>query len=303
MKRLMVLLVVLSSIILVNVASVTAQTAPNDIDISVNITCSSIEVMLVSNYYNAIKAEAFVGNGSDYNLLATVGDFTRANAYGSASRVYTFENQPANTQLIYSVRVYNDESNVLVDRLDASGNCSGANQPAPVTTTPTQTTTNTASFLAACDLIGGITVQPIGGVPFGITGMQIAQGTAMAMANNQNIAITNTGGITVLGTPANAIQLIASDGYSLIIPAVSCTQTASVSNSGNVSSVAVQAAQLSCNNTPADAVRTHVVSAGENLFRIGLRYGVPFTRLAAYNGIPDATRIFVGQCIAIPPSA
>lgn len=301
MKRFLVFILIFTSTTLINILPTSAQTAPDRIDISVNITCSSIEVMLVSDYDSAIKAEAFVGNGIDYNLLATVGDFTRANAYGTASRVYTFERQRDNTELIYSVRVYNDELNVLVDRLDTSGNCSGNNPPpsTPVTTT----TTNTASFLAACDLTGGITVQPIGGVPFGITGTQIAQGTAMAIANQQNIGITSTSGITVLGTPANAIQLVASDGYSITIPAASCVQTVTTPNTGVTPSVSVQAAQLSCSSVPADAVNTHIVRAGENLFRIGLRYGVPFARLATYNGIPDATRIFVGQCIAIPPSA
>ena len=51
----------------------------------------------------------------------------------------------------------------------------------------------------------------------------------------------------------------------------------------------------SCNYT-----RTHTVSAGENLFRIGLRYGVPYQTLATCNGIADATRIYVGQQIAVP---
>jgi len=51
----------------------------------------------------------------------------------------------------------------------------------------------------------------------------------------------------------------------------------------------------SCNYT-----RTHTVSAGENLFRIGLRYGVPYQTLAACNSIGDPTRIYVGQQISVP---
>lgn len=46
----------------------------------------------------------------------------------------------------------------------------------------------------------------------------------------------------------------------------------------------------------------HVVQHGENLFRIGLRYGVSYHTLAAYNGILDPTRIYVGQAIHIPCS-
>lgn len=49
------------------------------------------------------------------------------------------------------------------------------------------------------------------------------------------------------------------------------------------------------------AEQVHVVQAGDNLFRIGLRYGFTPEELAAYNNIPDITRIDVGQIIKIPP--
>ena len=46
----------------------------------------------------------------------------------------------------------------------------------------------------------------------------------------------------------------------------------------------------------------HVVQAGENLFRIGLRYGgCSAQKLATYNNIPNVDRIYVGQEIRIPP--
>jgi hypothetical protein len=44
----------------------------------------------------------------------------------------------------------------------------------------------------------------------------------------------------------------------------------------------------------------HVVQAGENLFRIALRYGFTVEELAAYNGIPNPNVISVGQQIRIP---
>lgn len=44
----------------------------------------------------------------------------------------------------------------------------------------------------------------------------------------------------------------------------------------------------------------HVVSAGENLFRIGLRYGVPYQTIANYNGIANPAIIRIGQQITIP---
>lgn len=45
----------------------------------------------------------------------------------------------------------------------------------------------------------------------------------------------------------------------------------------------------------------HIVSAGETLFRIGLRYGVSWVAIANYNAdITDPSRIYVGQRIVIP---
>jgi hypothetical protein len=45
----------------------------------------------------------------------------------------------------------------------------------------------------------------------------------------------------------------------------------------------------------------HVVQPGDNLFRIGLRYGFTAQELAAYNNIPNVNLIYVGQEIRIPP--
>lgn len=45
---------------------------------------------------------------------------------------------------------------------------------------------------------------------------------------------------------------------------------------------------------------THTVQAGENLYRISLRYGVDLDELIAVNGITDRSRIFRGQVLTIP---
>ena len=52
--------------------------------------------------------------------------------------------------------------------------------------------------------------------------------------------------------------------------------------------------------TAPTAETTHTVLAGENLFRIGLRYGFTVEQLASHNGIADPTRIDVGHIIRIP---
>lgn len=45
---------------------------------------------------------------------------------------------------------------------------------------------------------------------------------------------------------------------------------------------------------------THTVAAGENLYRIGLKYGMSWVTLARYNNLPNADSIYVGQVLRIP---
>jgi len=45
---------------------------------------------------------------------------------------------------------------------------------------------------------------------------------------------------------------------------------------------------------------THVVQVGENLYRIGLLYGLPWTVIADANGISDPKSVYVGQTLIIP---
>lgn len=45
---------------------------------------------------------------------------------------------------------------------------------------------------------------------------------------------------------------------------------------------------------------THTVAPGENLYRIGLQYGMSWVTLAAYNHLPNANYIRVGQVLRIP---
>lgn len=45
--------------------------------------------------------------------------------------------------------------------------------------------------------------------------------------------------------------------------------------------------------------QTHVVQPGENLFRIGLRYGVSWPTLQTWNYLPNANEIRVGQSLCV----
>ncbi len=53
---------------------------------------------------------------------------------------------------------------------------------------------------------------------------------------------------------------------------------------------------------PVTEERSHVVQAGENLYRIGLNYGFTIEELATYNNIANPNVLEVGQVIKIPPS-
>ncbi|HHE72378.1 MAG TPA: LysM peptidoglycan-binding domain-containing protein [Chloroflexi bacterium] len=52
--------------------------------------------------------------------------------------------------------------------------------------------------------------------------------------------------------------------------------------------------------TPLPAGTTYVVQPGDNLFRIGLRYGVTVAQLARANNITNPALIYVGQVLTIP---
>lgn len=56
-------------------------------------------------------------------------------------------------------------------------------------------------------------------------------------------------------------------------------------------------------SAPAAGARTHRVEAGENLYRISLRYGVDQDELARLNGIDDPTALAVGTELRLPAGA
>ncbi len=67
---------------------------------------------------------------------------------------------------------------------------------------------------------------------------------------------------------------------------------------------AADATPASPEEAPTESVQspdgTHVVQSGENLYRIGLRYGCTTQQMAAANGIANPAAISVGQVLNIP---
>jgi LysM repeat protein len=93
------------------------------------------------------------------------------------------------------------------------------------------------------------------------------------------ITVTLTGVVVVTRTP------VATPIYGPVLPPV----TGTVPPTGSTNCVA-----------PTGTRGAYVVRSGDNLFRIGLRFGVDYHIIAAYNNIANPARIFVGQCIIIP---
>ena len=57
----------------------------------------------------------------------------------------------------------------------------------------------------------------------------------------------------------------------------------------------------SSEETPAvESGRTHTVAAGDNLYRIGMQYGISWVTLAQANGLTNADTLTVGQILTIP---
>ena len=67
-----------------------------------------------------------------------------------------------------------------------------------------------------------------------------------------------------------------------------------------VAALVLGAGGLSCSSSGGE--RVHTVRKGENLYRIGLRYGVPAAQIARINGIRDVSSMSVGTRLRIPRS-
>src|SRR5512140_2540180 len=74
----------------------------------------------------------------------------------------------------------------------------------------------------------------------------------------------------------------------------------------SILSVLIAAMLFSASISPAAAaplqscIAYHVVQPGENLYRIGLQYGITFDVLMQANGILNPNLVYVGQSLCIP---
>lgn len=326
MRNLRFFAILAAALFLLPLAFVPRVAAQFDVaDLDINLTCRDITVTVYSNDDDTTETQVLVktANYVGWNLRGEIDDYLVVGPRGVGTRVFDFPDQPQHMMLSYSVRVMDATTNVVVYVEEATRNCSGETSSSS-NNNQTVDTNGGAPFTITCTYEGGLYVQPIsGGSPLVASPLQIAQGFVDATNTGQNTMIARSGSISIWTLVSQEIQVAYRAGlneFDTIFPITQCgginaaslaqvtpspqgtpdvATTGSTGYTGNTGYPANVTTNASC-SVPAGARATHIVQAGENLFRIGLRYGVPYTQLAAYNGISDVTRIFVGQCIVIP---
>ena len=199
------------------------------------------------------------------------------------------------------------------------------NGTAPSSNNQSTQTTTSSNLVDECSISGG-SIQ----VSF-VTGMNC---TTLSPSGVGNQSVLNQGfvnGVDIWGNFAGSVEVCLLGSGSLIfmdaagaprIPqpisisaiknGMTCTNIAtagSVILVGSANQTAPTTVTTSTTNTTttsnppiinANGSIIHTVQAGENLFRIGLRYGIPYQQLAPINGIGADYRIYVGQQLIIP---
>jgi nucleoid-associated protein YgaU len=167
-----------------------------------------------------------------------------------------------------------------------------------------------APIVTYCSPDGGLQVfSASGGEVFYVSGIQVEGALAQAALDKTQVQVAAGAVATVLvAYPDGGLALFATN-YQFNVPLTSCggftpdyTQyltdlvtfivefEESVNESGSTTGI-----------TTATATNgQHTVQRGENLFRIGLRYGVDYREIARVNGITNVDRIEVGQVLTIP---
>ena len=144
------------------------------------------------------------------------------------------------------------------------------------------------------------------------TRAQIELALAQAINSNAPILITAGSAGSFLYAYADRTLSFTSRGrdYSTSVSATVCgTFTPNFFTANQVPAVVITTPKpsktTSTQATPAPTSSntgssTYTVQTGDNLFRIGLRFGVPYQQIATANGITDPTKISVGQVLIIP---
>ncbi|MFW5771695.1 MAG: LysM peptidoglycan-binding domain-containing protein [Phototrophicaceae bacterium] len=143
-----------------------------------------------------------------------------------------------------------------------------------------------------------------------LSATEVREGLESARNGSENLALISSNGTAIYALRTDELQVNAIDPtppgslYEFIFPGDTCgtsTTTTTTTTTGTV--ITGSTTGTVTGTTPVGITGEgtfHTVAAGENLFRIGLRYGIHYTELGRINGIAPPYRIFVGQRIFIP---
>jgi LysM repeat protein len=100
--------------------------------------------------------------------------------------------------------------------------------------------------------------------------------------------------------PAAEANDTATDAATTDAAAAPATDTNTEAASGTTTTDTTTTTDATAATTTEARPASHIVAAGENLYRIGLKYGISWVTLAQHNGLTNANRIVVGQELKIP---
>lgn len=270
--------------------------------------CNTFKLYIDSDYGATLTIAVRLGTGNGvYDLYDMGGVEFRVAANGVGTAFYDIPDLAQKTRIYFEIIAQDANTLTTIRTIVGSRECEGFIidvPPAPAQTSTTPVDNAAAQLVStACDASGTLTVTPLnGGAGLSVSAQQRTQALLTAQLAGQNQLIASNGVLAIYAlTPAEIQVNIA--GTDAQYPVNICgalsfnTATSPTPTATTFGPVAAPAVSGSCT---VSGSQQHIVQRGENLFRIGLRYGIGFRELAAYNNIPDPTRIYAGQCIAIP---
>ncbi|MEW6577786.1 MAG: SH3 domain-containing protein [Chloroflexota bacterium] len=154
-------------------------------------------------------------------------------------------------------------------------------------------------YIATSYPLFNLPVEGTGG-PVGITatvtswGLNVRTGPGVGYARLTSIARGTVVSLLARTADSSWVKVVLANGT------VGWVNAGYVAPSAPIVSLPVEGVVVPPPVTPPPAYRTHVVQAGENLFRIALRYGVSMWDIARLNNIYDLRLIYAGQVLRIP---
>jgi lipoprotein-anchoring transpeptidase ErfK/SrfK len=114
-----------------------------------------------------------------------------------------------------------------------------------------------------------------------------------------SIALAQDGTITHIVESGEDLFSIAAH-YNASVPAIMLANGLANLDAAQVGQKLVIPPTIPLSGSVQEGATTHVVARGENLYRIGLRYGVSVQAMAWANGLKNPYLIYVGQRLVIP---